>query len=205
MRLSLLQGKGSRRVVCICFDDCLLGQPRVSDHVPCPCYGEVPRHSLAHDWVWVLRSLDVLLFFSSTGSCSRGTFFLKCWSIAAVLTVTLFTGQLQCTPRCSFFLRVLWNVRVRSGRRAQVPGLEGGPAGPGRAEGDADCHELAPLRRRQSQMEQTAMYFMINFLEVKSLCIRRTKKYYVIKLVFLYHHFNKLNSPLKCFIFIVFM
>lgn len=147
VRLTLLQGAGSWRVVCICLDDRILGQPGVPDNVPHPRHGEVPCHSLAHDRVWVLCSLDVLLFFCSTGSCSTGGLFLQLRFYTGEFTTTIFAGPIQCTPGCSFFLRVRGNVCVRAGRRAQVPRLEGGAAGPGRAEGDADCHELAPLRR----------------------------------------------------------
>ena len=49
VRLTLLQGAGSWRVVCICLDDRLLGQPGVPDNVSHPRHGEVPRHTLAND------------------------------------------------------------------------------------------------------------------------------------------------------------
>ena len=49
VRKPLLQGEGSRRVVCFCLDDRLLGEPRVSDNVPHSRHGKIPRHSLAHD------------------------------------------------------------------------------------------------------------------------------------------------------------
>ena len=141
VREPLLQGEGSRRVVCVCLDDRLLGEPRVSDYVPHSRHGKIPRHSLAHDWVRVLCSLDLLLFFCSTGSCSWGKFYLK-WRSHAVIIITIFAGPLQWPPWCRLLLRVRGDVRVRAGRRAQVPGLEGGAAGPGRAQGDADCDQL---------------------------------------------------------------
>ena len=60
--------------------------------------------------------------------------------------IILLLGQLQWPPWCCLLLRVRGDVHIRAGRRAQVPGLEGGAAGPGRAQGHADCDKLTPLR-----------------------------------------------------------
>ena len=67
---SVVQRAASRRVVCLCLHDWVLGVPGADADVPVPRHGEVPRDPLAHD---------------EFGFCALWTFFYFAAALAAAV------------------------------------------------------------------------------------------------------------------------